>query len=63
MSTQILVRHAAYTPTPPDYVVCGLLRLMAFPNLQNVTLRFEVNVRYKQFSGSSLPVFFAYILH
>ena len=45
----ILMRHAARTPPPPDFVACGLLQLTLFGKLQNVTQRFEVNMRYYKF--------------
>ena len=46
----ILMRHAARTPPPPDFIVCSLLQLTSFGKLQNATQNFEVSVRYYKFS-------------
>ena len=56
IKTIIRMCHVARTPPPLDFVVCGLLRLPAFRNLQNATQRFEVSVRYSLFHRSFLPV-------
>ena len=58
----ILMRHAARTPPPPEFIVCGLLQLTSLGKLQNVTQRFEVTVRYYRFS-EVLRQFSAGILH
>ena len=43
------MRHAARTPPPLDFVVCGLLQLTLFGKLQNAAQSFEVSVRYYKF--------------
>ena len=58
----IPMRHAARTPPPPDFVACGLLRLMLFRKLQNALDSFEVSVRSHKFS-EVLFQFSAGILH
>ena len=57
-----MVRHAAHTPPPPDFVICGLLQLTLFGNLQNVAQHVEVSVRSYKFP-QVLCQFFAGILH
>ena len=54
------MRHAACTPPPPDFVICGLLQLTFFGKLQNVAHKFEVSARSYKFSASSLPVLCRY---
>ena len=56
----ILMRHAARTPAPPDFIVCGLLQLTLFEQLQNVTQSFEVSVHYYNFFASYSPVLCQY---
>ena len=43
------MRHVARTPPPPDFVICGVLRLTLFRKLQNDLDSFEVNARSCKF--------------
>ena len=56
------MRHAARKPPPPDFVICGLLQLTLFGELQNVAQSFKVSVRSFKFSASSLPVLYRYFM-
>ena len=58
---EVLMRHAARTPPPSDFIVCGLLRLMLFRKIAKCRTKFLGERSLLQVLRSSLPVLCGYL--